>query len=259
LIGGYLHESGRILRIKVSTLDTGDGSTSDAAYKYVRAARAVGIPIMAGKGARDTNAEIFSTPKAVDPNQDNTKAAKYGLRVYNVGTNRAKDLILGNRLKLDGDGPGRMHFSRDRRDDYLKQVTSEVKVPGRTGQRAVYQKKPADRNEALDCEVYALHAARSVKLHLFTEAHWVVEEARHSQPSLFEAVQVITCVPEQEGETLPVEAVEGADTADESVSAAATAVKPAVPVNPKPPPRPAPNIARPPVRRMSRSSYLKGR
>lgn len=196
LTHAYRHENGWLLRVRATSIDSSDGSTSDAVYKYVRAAQRAGLHVMAIKGSSNDEAEIFSVPKApVDSSRNNSKAAKYGLRPYMVGVSRAKDLILENRMKLEGDGPGRMHWYREVRADYLWQLTAEVKVPGPRGGKRVWQKKAGARNEALDCEVYALHAARSVKVHLMSEAHWQVEQQRVSQVSLFEAVPVLEALP----------------------------------------------------------------
>lgn len=252
LTHGYRHSNGGVLRIRAASIDSSDGNTSDAVYKYVRAARARGIPIMAIKGARDVAAEIFASPKqSVDANQENSKAAKYGLKSYPVGTVKAKDLILGNRMQLTGDGPGRMHWYRSVRDDYLVQLTSEVKVPGRRGGRPTWQVKAGARNEALDGEVYALHAARSLKLHLFTEAHWLVEQARFRQSGLFESIPVITALPS--GETAP--------PIDElpagSPLAPAESVPPVLAVAAQPAQQPARRPAGP--RPVVRSRYLSGR
>ena len=107
-----------------------------------------------------------------------------------VGTQRAKDLMLGvdaqgGRIKLEGSGPGRMHWYKEVRTDYWEQITSEVKAPHRTVRnKKVWQKKSGVRNEALDCEVYALHAARSIKLNLWKEERWLAEESRIRQPDL---------------------------------------------------------------------------
>jgi len=257
LTAAYRHETGAALRMRAASIDSGDGSTSDAVYRYVRAARANGIPIMAIKGAKDAGAEIFRAPsdKSVDANQDNTKATKYGLKVFPAGVGRAKDLILGNRMKLDGDGPGRMHWYRAVRDDYLKQLTAEVKMPGRRGGRQVWTKKAGARNEALDCEVYALHAARSLKTHLFTEAHWMVEQARMQQGGLFETVPVITALPSGDAAPL-VAALQPAVEAGEPV--------PAVPPVAPPPPaqRPVATVQQrpqPAPRTVVRSKYLSRR
>lgn len=186
------HESGAQLRIRAVSIDSSDGQTADAVYGFVR--RRMSRGFMAVKGASsDDGREVFSPPKvAVDTNRQQ-KAHKYGLRPFMVGTQRAKDLLLGHdagagRLKLTGSGPGRMHWYITVRPDWYEQMTSEVKAPHRTiRNRKIWQKKSGVRNEALDCAVYALHAARSLKINLWKEDRWLAEEARIKQPSLFEA------------------------------------------------------------------------
>ncbi|KVN50163.1 terminase [Burkholderia ubonensis] len=252
LTHGYRHESGGMLRIRATSIDSSDGSTSDAVYKYVRAAQRAGLNVLAIKGSTEVNAEIFSVPKAsVDSTRNNSKAAKYGLRPYMVGVSKAKDLILDNRLKLDGDGPGRMHWYVGVRSDYLAQVTAEVKVPGRTGTKRVWQKKAGGRNEALDCEVYALHAARSVKTHLMTEAHWRVEQVRVSQVSLFEAVPILEALPS----ALPIDTLPTVQT-DGEPPPTTEPVQPAAKPIETPPPS---GVSRIQGRRVGRSTYLKRR
>lgn len=252
LTSGYRHESGAVIRVRAASIDSGDGNTSDAVYAYVRAARAKGIPIMAIKGSRDAGAEIFVAPRqSVDMNQENSKAAKYGLRVFHVGVSKAKDLILGNRMQQEGEGPGRMHWYRSVREDYLAQLTAEVKVPGKRGGRPAWMKKAGARNEALDTEVYALHAARSLKTHLFTEAHWLAEQARFQQPGLFETIPVIEALPG--GETLAEPEPDGGD------SDATSKRPPHVPAATKPAPPPRQPVTRPAPRAIARSQYLNKR
>ncbi|AIO40983.1 phage terminase large subunit family protein [Burkholderia cenocepacia] len=95
LTQAYRHESGGLARIRAASIDSSDGSTSDAVYRYVRAAQQAGLNVMAIKGSTDVGAEIFSVPKAsIDSTRNNSKAAKYGLRPFMVGVSKAKDLIL---------------------------------------------------------------------------------------------------------------------------------------------------------------------
>jgi phage terminase large subunit GpA-like protein len=101
-----------------------------------------------------------------------------------VGTHKAKDLIDA-RLKLNGNGAGRMHWYKGVRGDYYDQITSEIKAPSRQrGGRKVWQLKAGVRNEGLDCEVYALHAARTIKVHIKKPDQWDALEAELMQGDL---------------------------------------------------------------------------
>lgn len=183
------HVSGAELRIRAVSVDSSDGQTADAAYTFVR--RRIARGYMAVKGAStDDGREIFTPPKvAVDTNRQQ-KAHKFGLRPFIVGTQRAKDLLLGHdagagRIKLAGSGPGRMHWYAGVRPDWFEQMTSEIKAPHRTVRnKKVWQKKSGVRNEALDTAVYALHAARSLKIALWKDERWAAEEARFRQSDL---------------------------------------------------------------------------
>ncbi|MEK6537258.1 MAG: terminase gpA endonuclease subunit [Actinomycetota bacterium] len=65
-------------------------------------------------------------------------------------------------------------------------LASEIKGPkkGRPRGRLYWQLKAGVRNEALDCENYALHSARRLKINLMTEAQWSAIEQRLRQPDL---------------------------------------------------------------------------
>lgn len=190
--GAYRHESGAMLRVRAISIDAGDGTTAEAVYNWVRTRRrrAGGAELMPIKGAQKADAEIFRRPlPSVDSVKRNTKASRHGLRVFMAGVSRAKDVLLGDRgpgrLALTGRGPGRIHWYRDVRADYLEQLTSEVKAPARTGSKRVWQLRKGRRNEALDTKIYALHAARAIKVHLKREADWQALEAAIRQQGLF--------------------------------------------------------------------------
>jgi len=185
VFGAYEHELGFPIHVSAATIDSSDGQTNDAVYSYVRSRRRRGVKVMAGKGeSNNLNREIVSPPKKVDLNNKTTKASKYGLGIYMVGTHKAKDLFFG-RLMLQGHGPGRIHYYESVRSDYFAQILSEIKAPSRQrGGRKVYQKKSGVRNEALDCEVYALHAARVLKLHVRKPDQWDAREASLKQGDL---------------------------------------------------------------------------
>ncbi len=195
IFGPFRHESGAELWTSAVSIDSGDGNTSENVYHWVRRQHRMGkhyvMPIK-GDSELAGQKEIFSVPsiRTMD-HRTPTKASKFGLKVWRVGTSKAKDLILGGRegagrIRLEGRGPGRIHFYADVRPDYYEQITAEVKAPSRRhAGKLVWQQKAGRRNEALDCEVYALHAARSLKLHVQPEEWWNRRRARLTQSDLF--------------------------------------------------------------------------
>ena len=190
----YPHASGGELQIDAVSIDSSDGQTSDSVYDWVRRQRGHRCKTMAIKGRSSGAGEIFSLPPAtsIDPGSG-SKASRYGLRPFMVGTEKAKDLILGftadgGRIKrcdraadgtvCTGRGAGRMHWYAGVRPDFFEQIAdSEVKVPNaKAGGRRVWTLKTGKRNEALDCAVYAEHAARALRLHLYHDAQWTARE-----------------------------------------------------------------------------------
>ena len=190
LTSSFPHAGGSPLRIRAGTIDSGDGQTMDAVYSYVRRRMTMGL--MAGKGeSHDPKRDVFTPPKLSIDTTGKHRPHPSGVKPFMVGTQVAKDLVLGvdeqgGRIKLLGNGPGRMHWYRNVRPDYYDQLTAEVKVPHKTIRgRFTWQCQAGRRNEATDCEVYALHAARSLKLNLWGEARWQAEESAIQQPALF--------------------------------------------------------------------------
>lgn len=221
---------GASLHMRAVSVDSSDGQTSDAVYHYVRNRRLRAMRIRAVKGSSTREREIFSKPRESVDTTRTDKASRYGLRPYIVGVHKAKELLAA-RLKLDrpARGPGRMHWYAGVEDDWYAQMTSEVLWPGRGG-KPEWRLKAGFRNEDLDCAVYALHAARSLRLHVWTEQRWRAEEQRLVQHDL----------------------VAAADQAP--VPAAETAERVPAPV----PARPAPPAARPVARRAPRSGGFVG-
>jgi len=201
LFRGYRHASGAELFAESISIDSSDGNTSDAVYWFCRKHKIRGV--VAIKGTE--TGEIYRVPRPIDPGRP-TKASRFGLHVYHVGTEKAKDLIIGfgengGRLRLSekdkdgnaitGRGPGRMHWYRGIRGDYYAQVTSEIKAPrrGRPRQKLFWDVKVGKRNEGLDCEVYALHSSRRIKVNLWSEAQWMAREEKLRQPDLIAIAQ----------------------------------------------------------------------
>lgn len=178
------HATGAPLAIAAVGIDCSDGQTSDASYAFVRRHNRPARPVLALKGASETEGriEIWTPPKPVDPNNRSTKASRYGVQVNIVGAARAKDIILGwaqegGRVRLTGNGPGRMHWYQTVRADFYEQLLGELKVPSRLNPKKRNWKARTDRrNEALDCTVYALYLSRHLRLHLRRPAQWDIIE-----------------------------------------------------------------------------------
>ncbi len=186
------HACGARVPVRACAIDASDGQTSDAVYDFVRKHHRPSRPVLALKGASDNEGkvEIWTIPRAVDPNRSSTKASRYGVTINIVGTAKAKDLILGwsqqaGRIRLTGSGPGRMHWYEGVRPDWYGQMLSEIKVPNRFGRRA-WKKRTDRHNEALDTCVYALYLCRSLRLHLRKPVQWDMAEMMLRQGTLLD-------------------------------------------------------------------------
>jgi phage terminase large subunit GpA-like protein len=186
---------GARLAIAAVGIDCSDGQTSEASYAFVRKHHRPARPVKALKGAPDDvgRVEIWTPPKSIDPNKRATKAARFGVQINIVGTAKAKDLILGwaqegGRVRLSGNGAGRMHWYEGVRDDFFEQLLSEIKIPSRQNPKLRKWKARTDRrNEVLDCTVYALWLSRYLRLHVRRPGQWDLDEQRIRQGSIFEA------------------------------------------------------------------------
>ena len=208
------HASGAALRIAACGIDCSDGQTSDASYSFVRKHNRNGRPVLALKGASDDEGriEIWTPPKAIDPNHRSTKASKYGVQIHIVGAAKAKDMILGwategGRVRLTGQGAGRMHWYENVRADFYEQLLSEIKVPMRHNpKRRKWKARTDRRNEALDCTVYALYLSRHLRLHLRRPGQWDIDEMRLRQGALLvDDVPALPPPPEEQGAEVPVQ------------------------------------------------------
>jgi phage terminase large subunit GpA-like protein len=139
-----LHE-GTTLTIGGVCIDSG-GMHTEYVYNFCRgkAVRRI-FPV---KGS-----SVFDAPIApLSPSRTKTN-----LRLYQVGVNKAKELIY-SRFGISDFGNGYCHFPKGRELDYFKQLTAETLVTqfkaGVPFRRWKITK--GKRNEALDCRVYAL-------------------------------------------------------------------------------------------------------
>jgi phage terminase large subunit GpA-like protein len=147
----WKHAGGRSLSIASAFIDSG-GHFTDEVYKFVKGRQA--RRIFACKGSSESGKEIL---------QKFSQNNSYRVRLYRIGTDTAKDRIF-SRLQIPAPGPGYVHLPHWAETEYLEQLTSEKRVTRyRRGKGVVREYiKTRARNEALDCEVYALAALYSL-------------------------------------------------------------------------------------------------
>lgn len=192
----FRHETGTSIYAAAISIDSSDGATSDAVYDWVRTRQQLhpNRLIMAVKGSSSPkqDPEIFTQPKlhSIDHRRHDkkTKAQRHGVKVYLVGTNKAKDWIAGH-MALEGIAGGFHYYKLDQmRWDYFDQMTGEAKIPHKTiRNRRVWTQKNGQAIEAWDCEVYALHAARAKRVHLMKQTEWDNLRNQLLQSDLFSA------------------------------------------------------------------------
>jgi phage terminase large subunit GpA-like protein len=140
------HPSGSFLRPACVAIDSGHATTSVYAYTKPRQAQRI-FPV---KGSNRAGAPLI-TKRIVKPHRNT---------VFFVGTDTAKDSLFA-RLKLEDVGPRYMHFPSGcgYDEEYFKQLTAEeIRTRMRHGFAQRYYRKIRERNEALDCRVYAMAA-----------------------------------------------------------------------------------------------------
>ncbi len=147
----FKHESGRLLPISATMIDSG-GHHTDEVYKFSKGRAA--LRIFACKGSSERGKEILAKFS-----QNNS----YRVRLYSIGTDTAKDRIF-SRMKIPSAGAGYMHLPTWVEDEYLNQLTAEKRVPRYKKGKGMSREyiKTRTRNEALDIEVYNLAALYSL-------------------------------------------------------------------------------------------------
>lgn len=162
------HQHGAPMRINATAIDTG-GHFTHQAYNFCRLHH--GARYYAIKGDSQESKPIKGKSSSVDVNHRG-RILKNGVRLWMVGTDTAKDTIF-NRLKVDKPGPGCVHFSKHLPLEFFKGFTAEVRRTVRTSGGEKYRwVKVRDRNEPLDCTVYALFASHMLDHHKMSEAQW---------------------------------------------------------------------------------------
>jgi phage terminase large subunit GpA-like protein len=163
------------LKINQTAVDTGGHATHES-YAYVRERKAWGV--VAIKGANTKGAPVVGKGRPMDVNLRG-KVIKRGVMLYMLGVDAIKTTIYG-RLRHNQSGPGTLHFGLAADDEFFRQLTAEkVQVRDLRGFPVrEWVKKPGDRNEALDCCVYAYGALQLVARRYHRAKMWDQIEAQ---------------------------------------------------------------------------------
>lgn len=144
----FKHESGLPMKVMSVAVDTG-GHNTQAAYTYCKMRAKQGVHAIKGRGG-------FGIPVVSPPTRNNRQR----VALFMIGVDTIKETIVGY-LGLENPGPGFCHFPvrEGYNEEYFRQLAAEKLVTRyRRGVRKREWKKVRDRNEALDCFVYAYAA-----------------------------------------------------------------------------------------------------
>jgi len=135
------------MRIASACIDSGGHFTQNV-YDYVKHRQGKRFFAVKGYGG-------YGRPFIGKSSRNNKQRAL----VFFLGVDTAKELIY-DRLQIEEPGPGYMHFNQKCQEEYFLQLTSEKHITkySKGFPTKVWELKSGRRNEALDCEVYALAA-----------------------------------------------------------------------------------------------------
>jgi phage terminase large subunit GpA-like protein len=169
-------EHGGFMKLDRMGVDTGFNTT--IAYNWIRR---IGPKAIALKGDTKHSALIGqASPIEVGPAG---RMKTFGLRLWPVNTNLAKEelyrwlrLSLPDLEKKEKYPSGFCHFPQYSKE-YFEQLCGEKLITRiQRGQRKSRWEKIRDRNEALDCRIYARAAAASLRFEIWPEDEWANRE-----------------------------------------------------------------------------------
>jgi phage terminase large subunit GpA-like protein len=173
----YYSADGLIYRIEKIAIDSGDNT--QIVYNWVRSQSDSRIIAVKGRASGVVMVEI---PRIVDMRKDGKRIYR-GMKYFPVSTNLVKEELYSF-LKLDpplneddGYPRGYCQFPNNYDTEYFKMLTAEEKKRITRGGISAYSwEKIRERNEALDCRVYARAAAYVYGIDRFDDEDFSVLE-----------------------------------------------------------------------------------
>jgi phage terminase large subunit GpA-like protein len=232
LLEEWEHALGVTMRIAAVLIDSG-GHHTERVYEFTRKHEARRWHAIVGRAG--IGRPLLSSGSRVGP---------YKTLLYIVGVDTAKEDIFTS-FRVDKIGSGYCHFSDGLEPEFFRQVTAEKLVKNTENfQTTMHWVKTSERNEALDCAVYA-RAAVSVRRPNFRKLarslFRMTEKLRHEREAAGQPM------PKSEDEMIGSAPVDHLVDANKMVQAVDATVKDALsaPTKPKParPKRKRPSIA----------------
>ena len=160
--------------IRSTCVDSG-GHYTQQVYNYCKLR--AGRRVFAIKGVGGEGKPVVGRP---------TKNNIGKINLFPVGVDTAKELVYA-RLKMKDEGDGYCHFPDDRGEEYFRMLTAEKKITKYfKGRPRMEWVKIRQRNEALDCRVYATAALGILNVNIEAVAQQVqnrVQSAREGAPA----------------------------------------------------------------------------
>ena len=144
-------KNGVSLSVSCACVDSGDGTYTSNVYQYTKARERLRVFSIKGRGG-------VGVPFISLPSKNNVG----GATLFTLGVDSGKSLVMG-RLAIEEEGAGFVHYpmqsERGFGESFFKQLTAEVlEKKFEKGVVKLAWKKIRERNEALDCTVYATAA-----------------------------------------------------------------------------------------------------
>lgn len=155
-LDGFLQQTrvlanGAQLPVACVCVDSGDGTYTANVYRYTKARESMRYFSIKGRGG-------VGIPFINNPTRGNTE----GAMLFSLGVDSGKSLVM-SRLRIKDEGAGFVHYpmqaERGFGEEFFNQLTAEVyEQVFEKGKIKCGWKKIRERNEALDCFVYATAA-----------------------------------------------------------------------------------------------------
>lgn len=168
LLKPYEHELFGQLQIMCTCVDSGDGITTEAVYRYTKPREPRRVYSSKGRGGD-------GVPFVSKPN----RVGRYKAALYTLGVDAGKSIVT-SRLQLQDEGPGYVHIPRETEkgcgQEYCLQLGAErLKQKFEKGRTTRKWQAIRERNEALDCMVMATAALQILGINMDDYARMMIE------------------------------------------------------------------------------------